>query len=323
MDIEKLKKRHDELWAEIHTDSVYNLYSKYEDAMKKTNQNKLPITTIVFGIFCVVILIGFLINNIILALGILLILTILMMLVLLPVAKKYSPNFKKYREELIPQLLESTGFIKMVNKTGTGISVEEYKNIGFADGNFNEFYSGYNIVTTKGEQEIKISNIKVRYYEEEYYSDTNKKTITDITKYEGIVIQTKFEKNILDGYIHIFTDKNGEYSNKEDKILMDSTLFENKFDVYSSDKVKTFMILTPYIMEKILEKIEEQKTKMEIVISNNMIAIRIYDNQTRFTGVHINGENKLLRDNVINDIKYIYDLNEFVGKIVEEINDII
>lgn len=328
-DIEKIKQKHDELWAEIHSDRVHNLYSKYEDAMKKTNQNQISITTIAVCILGVTLLIGILTNNIIAALGILFVSAVLILLVLLPIAKKYAPNMEKYREELIPQLLESTDFIKKANKPGVGISVEEYKNIGFADGKFNEFYSSYNIVTISGEQEINISSIKVKYYNEErdFYTDTtvDKRSVTDITRYEGIVMLTKFDKNLLDGYIHIFTDKkrNNEYSNKEDKILMDSILFENKFDVYASDKIKAFMILTSDVMMKILEKAEEKNTEIEIAISNNILAIRIPDNQPRFTGIHIYGENKLLRENVIDDIKYIYDLNEFMGKLIDEIKNTI
>ncbi len=66
------------------------------------------------------------------------------------------------------------------------------------------------------------------------------------------------------------------YSGYKNKLEMDSSEFEKKFDVFASDKIIGMQILTADIMEEILQFKNKIKEDFDIFINNNVIYLRFH-----------------------------------------------
>lgn len=137
---------------------------------------------------------------------------------------------------------------------------------------------------------------------------------TTYTVFHGIFSNIKGIKDI-GTTIRICSDKGflGKLFNKKTRIEMDSSEFEEHFDVFTEDKIKTMQILTSDIMAMLVEFREQKKIRYEIIIENYEVSMRFHTGEVF--------EPMLLKSTLDYDmLKKYYDIIDFVFKVTREIN---
>lgn len=114
-------------------------------------------------------------------------------------------------------------------------------------------------------------NTKMKFYDislEKYYDNpTNPTSI-----FKGIYIVLDIEKNIST-YMKIL--KNEIIHKKDNRVELDSSKFEEYFDVYSEDKIFSMRILTSDIMQILVDFYEKYSINFEIALKDNKIHISL------------------------------------------------
>lgn len=91
------------------------------------------------------------------------------------------------------------------------------------------------------------------------------------TIFRGICFIANFNKNFTSTTYALSRNRNVSFF----KIIMDNSEFEKEFNVYSSDKINAFYILTPNFMERILRLKNLFKSPLNLAFLDNKIYIYI------------------------------------------------
>ena len=130
--------------------------------------------------------------------------------------------------------------------------------------------------------------------------------------FNGIFAVTTGEKSI-DGYIKIAKNQILKF---EENTSMDSEEFEKEFDVFSDNEILTMQILTPDIMESLLEFKNKYDIDFEIVINKNKVYLRFF--------VRNMFEPKIFGNSMDKELLLIYYvILDFIIKVTEKINKVI
>ncbi len=200
----------------------------------------------------------------------------------------------------------------------------------------NEFDGEDLISGTLGKTEIKFSEVKAQYVEENEDSLLNTMLESDDsifsllnkrkkTVFKGLFFAAEFHKDFT-GQVLVLPDKAEKYFGRFGQMLqsrnalrgelikMDNAIFEQKFVVYGSDQIQARYVLTPAIMDKILEF--EKKTGDSTCLSfkNSMLYIAVPCRRNLFEPAYF----KSLVD-YVQTFRYFQDLRLMIG-IVEEFN---
>ncbi len=229
-------------------------------------------------------------------------------------ALKRNECFKQIVQE---PLLKSIDGITNID-FNRSIDKKLYDKIEFRDRYYNDYYGSKYIEGKFEEGDIYISNLKTTYTTRDEDSESTH------TIFEGMIAIIKLEKNVIDGYISLGTDYDDKKSIikevPKDKVLLDSSEFENKFDLYSSDPVKALMIFTPDEMQKILEEGKEFLHSYEISITDNIIALRVYK-KSLMEGINPYLEPQVLRERIISEVDYIENIVNFLRGFSNYVNE--
>lgn len=130
-------------------------------------------------------------------------------------------------------------------------------------------------------QEIEFSSFKSTE-EETYYKDGKKKTRT-ITLFSGSVIKTKLARGI-DGRVRIITSTKGKRKEdigywpsqrkSEELIDVESVEYNDNFQVFSASQHDAFLIVTPYVTEKLME-LKQRYQDFSFVVKGQYLYIAI------------------------------------------------
>lgn len=233
---------------------------------------------------------------------------------------------KKYVENILKPLVLQLKFIDEIN-LNLKISQEIYEKANFRQKKY-EKYKGNNYLAGRIENaKLEMSNIWTTVINEYRDSTNGFYEKYETIKFEGFLITATLEKDILNGYIHIFDDKDDSNIFKidipETKVNMDYSLFEKQFDVYATDPIKAMEILTSDIMQILIDEKEKIGYKYDITITENKLIMRIFNGGNV---LQIRGKNKSaypyneeLRDNIIADIRFIEEISSFINDIVNDI----
>lgn len=162
-----------------------------------------------------------------------------------------------------------------------------------------KMYTPYRPVTST-EREYKFADFDGKYFDyineddwiqreinnKEYFQITDMKAIREyknsngvskeISIFEGLFFWIESKKDIKTS-LKININKNNKVSDlKKIKIQMDSTEFENIFDIFCEDNVLAMRILTPDVMEMMLEFYRKYYIPFEMCYRNNRIYIRFF-----------------------------------------------
>lgn len=304
----------------------YNFEEKYDELFEKNKldldkvqlRSKIPMPIIVIGI--------------ILLLPILLILgpigIIIGIAIVFVIGKKGSKYTNLFKERITNPLLREIHFVEEIDPL-RGIDEQIYKKADFRDSDYDQYGSvGY----IGG----KIENAKMEFAEawttkiHTSYDEEGKKHETRVTTFNGLVIAITSEKFFVNGYIHIFSDKDDKsifkFREKEEKVHMDSMEFEENFDVYASDPIKAMEILTSDTMQRLIEEKQIIKDKYEISITENFIIVRIFDNSKslfniRTTKTKPDERAQQIKMDLLNDLNYLANIEQFMTDISKDIHN--
>lgn len=192
-----------------------------------------------------------------------------------------------------------------------GISLSEYLN-GQFDNRFDRFYSEDLIKGKIEETKIKMSEVQTEIITED--EDGNKSYSVLFHGMFGIIELEQF----IPSTIFIRENKSKAYgiTINYEKIELDSSDFEKRFDVYTDNKIQAMQVLTADIMTEMLEYYNENKTVYEITITGNMMYIR-FKSGSMFEG-------NIFKSAVDFDtLKKNYDIINFMLNISKRISKII
>ena len=129
--------------------------------------------------------------------------------------------------------------------------------------------------------------------------------------FRGMFVQAKYNKNI-GAYMKVSLNKLKSFNSK-DKVEMDSSEFEEYFDIYSDNKIVAMQILTSDIMQFLTDFYIKYKINYEIVFRNDTLYMRF------FTGSMF--EPTLLKNAMDKELLYMYYfIMNFIMDILKKVN---
>ena len=209
--------------------------------------------------------------------------------------KKINPTFSYFHKS--PNLVELKNELSNCFRSA---KVHEVETSGIVDG------------TIESDMPIKIVDINKMHAYEFKEGTMN---LEDVFEYKGTV---SYAETIIDtrGLLKVTRSRDVlKESEKATKVLLDNTEFETLYNVFSPDKIFAMRILTPDVMD-ILVEFAKYSIEFDLIIKNDRVLIKFYeDNIFDFSFV----QNKFDRDNMF----LIYCITNFSTKLTNEINKIL
>lgn len=169
---------------------------------------------------------------------------------------KYKNDFKKY---IINELIKN--FYDDVNYAPQGIMP---RNI-YDEGKYSQYYNKYHSDDyfegkIDNKYEIKMAEVRTEYERTDYDSEGNP-TTTTTSVFNGLFSKINMNKSINSELI--IRNRVGMFN--KNKLEMDSQEFEKYFDVVSDNKIIGMQILTPDIMEILVDFRKKTKINYDIM----------------------------------------------------------
>lgn len=240
-------------------EEVYKKYAKpMEEKRKKTRNLNLTLGTII--IIIGLILTG--ITNSFVFLYLAFIITFITIIVI--------GNSTKYKAFFKENIIKT--FVKEYSETleylpTLGINSRIYDEAEF-EKNYDRYYTEDLIKGTLNDKYI-VAMAEVHTENESRDSDGD---TTYTTIFHGLFAKVEFPK-LVNANIKIRENKLIKIG-KKNRIEMDSSEFEKKFDVYTTDKIIAMQLLTADIMQMLLDFKEKNKIIPEMTLKGNVLYIR-------------------------------------------------
>jgi hypothetical protein len=138
-----------------------------------------------------------------------------------------------------------------------------------------------------------------------------------VTVFRGALISVSFPKP-FNGRTRVNTDRTrlgnffaGTFS-ADDRVRLEDPVFEDKFEVYSSDQVEARYILTPDFMERFLRLNAKLGGKLQAGFEHNQMLISCHGGENRFEGGSLNqkGDPHAPIVQTVEELKALFDLIE-------------
>lgn len=303
----------------------YNFDEKYDELLEKNKDDldkvqiktKIPLPVIIIGvILCLPIL--FLLGPI----GVILIIVLLFSII-----KKGSKYSNLFKERVTIPLLKEISFVEEVDST-KGIDSQIYKMADFRDSDFDKYISGEYIGGKIGNTKIELAGVKTSKIHV-YYDENDRRRVRENVTFGGLVIVVTMQKSLVNGYVHIFSDKDDKaiikFRENEEKVHMDSIEFEKEFDVYASNPIEALEILTSDSMQRLIDEKHNLQDTYEMSITQNRIILRIYNKKSLFnirtTKTDLNERAIEQKKDLLDDLNYLVQLEQFIIDITNDINN--
>jgi len=210
------------------------------------------------------------------------------------------------KQTIMPALCDQFGMIYQIKPDG-GI-IEEYKDLSLIP-SFNE---------KKLEDEItgKIENVDFNLFEAKLVSiSTDRKgRKTRTTVFKGLLTRFDFHKNFL-GTTVIKKDWTtvGNFltgwSNKGERVKLEDPIFEDMFEVYSTDQVEARYLLTPTFMQRILDFSKYPGVKkLQLAFHEGALLMAIQRSDNYFEGGGHNLNDPSYIADTVKDLRIIFDI---------------
>ena len=210
-----------------------------------------------------------------------------------------DPTWKYYPEKAISrtEYIESELFLKSFDK-----------------------YKGDDLILGKIEKtDFKCSELHTQYIKK------TKDKEEDVTIFKGLFFHADFNKD-FNGKTFISTDHTGkilgsmigdffeQFTRKEDLVKLENPEFEKAFVVHSTDQIEARYILTPKIMERIINF----KKVVGVPVVFSFVGSRVY---CAISFKEALFEPKIFRSNInFDDVKQMYELFKINETIIQELN---
>ena len=236
------------------------------------------------------------------------------LIVLLSMSKKRRRLNELYKSVVIKVLINN--FYNNVEYLPNQQMPEHiYKRLGY------EYYDRYkseDYIKAKIDNKYNFEMAEIVTEEETTYTNSKGETKTGtITKFDGLFSKLEIDKSI-NSQLKIVA--NGKIFLNKNRLKMDSSEFEEYFDVQASNNIIGMQILTADIMEELVDFERETKIKYDIYIKNNEIYLRFHTGPMFEVKIK-NGDavNKELTYKYFNILKFTYSINK---KIIDVINNV-
>lgn len=134
------------------------------------------------------------------------------------------------------------------------------------------------------------------------------KTTHTVTRFQGPVLSIRLNKS-QPGKLQVLESSRLTWFDDYDKVEMESIAFNKTFNVYSTNEILAFYILTPHFMEKLMKVERENPGKLYFTFINGYLNIGLYNRKDNFeiAGKTISDETLLLFKSQIRKIKEIIE----------------
>lgn len=290
-----------------------NLYSEHISELEKVRKKSKNITIVL----CVFWIIGLIVSIFIKSENIrdvlMLISGVFMVIVCILAAKNNAKYTKIYKNKVVANFIKLIDENLEYNEESKERDVQSnYKTVNFDDRIFNEFTSEDNI-------QGKIANDVFVEMDE-----INVNQITGVGKnrhveklFEGLFVRLE-GKNSVSTRIKISRDNFKIFESKK-RLQMDSSEFENIFDVYSEDKILAARILTADVMQLLVEFYNSYKVDFDIVLIDNKIYMRFATGNMFEPSLLKNSMDKQILFTYYSITKFVFEVSEKINKILEDI----
>lgn len=246
---------------------------------------------------------------------------------LIELRKKVNKVFVKnvdlelYKSTLVKKILNNYDS-SLIYDINLGINENDYRLAGFKDSNSYQFYSsrksslkGNSIIASgrlNDSLEVYISDNAVRgkISDKDYIIANvalfNKRDNARNINFNGPVAILDLNKNVD---FNLSVIDNRLKINDDNYVEIDNPSFEQYYDVFTTDKVKTMQLLTPSLTTKILDLLKKYNFYFEIKIIHNKIYLRFYTDEFlcfNLRKIEDQAINLVMNINIINGIKDIF-----------------
>ena len=149
----------------------------------------------------------------------------------------------------------------------------------------------------------------------------SRKNRTTINIFKGIFACVE-RKDSFKATIKVLNNKNKMSVNNSDnlsEVKMDSTEFENMFNVYSDNPVVAMRVLTSDIMEKIIEYEKRLNIHYELLISTNGIYMRLFTKELFEPSIFNKDKEKKNMRMYYEILNLVIDMSKELDKIISEV----
>ncbi len=186
----------------------------------------------------------------------------------------------KYKKTVMPDIVKSIDE-NIIYRADQGFSKSYFTQIGLYNDNIDSYTASDYIQHKIGSTNIKFCHVNATRTETERDSDGDTHSTT-YTVFKGSVIELSFNK-FFTGKTKIFSQ--GAHLNVEtasstwfsayDDIVMDNMLFNNVFQVITTDKQQAYYILSTSFMESLIQLYNKYPKGLSIAFDSNVMIICI------------------------------------------------
>lgn len=263
-------------------------------------------------ISCIVILIlSFLISIISQSIFALYIGSAIVLIIFFISIKSISNYSKLFKNNIIASLLRTIND-KLTYKPSSGIEPNIYKSSQFENSMFNiykydDYISGYIDENTK----INLCDLQVKLETGSGKNRNVKELFTGLFGYfecsKNINTVIKIKRNSI------------KFFKNNSAVNMDSSIFEKYFDVYSHNKIITMQMLTPEVMELVLDFYSKYDIEFEISIIDNIVYFRFFTGKMFETKIFKNSMDRELLWGYYTIINFVLEFSKKVNSIVNDL----
>ena len=241
------------------------------------------------------------------------ILALLAILSMVNIIKIQNKNRNIYETVIIPTLVngveENLIYNKKIENKAKNVE-KRYLLSGFEEKKYDKFYCE-DFVLGQLNNEIPFEMVDI---------DVKRRMENQPDEYEeafkGIFAVSQVNKDVCEE-IKISPDKFKIFDSRN-RMQIDSSLFEEKFDIYSTDRMAVARIFNVDLMEEMIEFYEKYKIDFEITIKKNIVFLRF------FTGNMFEYKNLRMMANkrqlflYYNVLKLVIDVTKGISSVINE-----
>lgn len=241
------------------------------------------------------------------------ILALLAILSMVNIIKIQNKNRNIYETVIIPTLVngveENLIYNKKIENKAKNVE-KRYLLSGFEEKKYDKFYcEDFVIGQLNNEIPFEMVDIDVKRRMENQPDEYEE-------AFKGIFAVSQVNKDVCEE-IKISPDKFKIFDSRN-RMQIDSSLFEEKFDIYSTDRMAVARIFTVDLMEEMIEFYEKYKIDFEITIKKNIVFLRF------FTGNMFEYKNLRMMANkrqlflYYNVLKLVIDVTKGISSVINE-----
>lgn len=237
------------------------------------------------------------------------------------------PLWKDYRDEFKEKVIKQ--IIKLIDSSlsydpNEKLSLEQFKKSGIYTSRVDRYRGDDYVYGKIGSTQVEFSEIHAEY-KTEYRDSKGRRRVNWHTIFKGLLFSVDFNKH-FNVKTYVLTDTAEKMfgflgkklqsmnSSRDDLVYLENPDFEKQFVVYSSDQIEARYILSPSLMERILDFKNQTKKNIQFsFIESKLFAVVPYRKDLF--------EPKLFGDIVeFNNIQEYYDDLVLVLDLVETLN---